>query len=180
MNISSCLTGWIFQAALSVYLGLIATLISCPITAQADDTNLVQQARTAIANAGDSTKASLQNAGAEAKAGLNDLKERVEASRPDHYSTGEILSLVFIGIVVGAVAGMFTSFKAPILGSLIRLLIGLAGALIGGFILRVTGLKLGLGTLTINYDEVVFAFAGAVLLLLTGRLFGMKRKKRIP
>lgn len=167
--------------SLSVCLLLcgVTTLLLLPAISRADDTNIVQQTKTAVQNAGDATKTALVNAGEEARAGMDDLKDRAVDSVPNHYTGGEIAALVVIGIVVGAVAGMLTNLKATLLGNLARLLLGLAGAFIGGFLLRFTGVKLGLGSLVLNYDEVVFAFGGAILLLGIGRLLGFKSRKKV-
>ncbi len=174
-------SGQLLLRSLSLCLLLcgVTTLLLLPATLRADDTNLIQQTKTAVQNAGDATKTALVNAGEEAKAGMDDLKNRAVDSSPNQYSAGEIGALIAIGIVVGAVAGMLTNLKPTFLGNLGRLLLGLAGAFVGGFLLRFTGVKLGLGSVVLNYDEVVFAFGGAIVLLGIGRLLGFKSRKKV-
>ena len=164
---------------LCVLLLCPSSLVLLPATGRADDTNIVQQTKSALANAGDATKSALQNAGDEAKAGIDDLKDRAVDSSPNHYSAGELAALVIIGLAVSAIAGMLTNLRATFMGNVGRLLLGLAGAFIGAFLLRFTGLKLDLGSLVIKYDEVVFAFGGAILLLGVGRLLGFKSRKKV-
>ena len=178
MKTTSCLTRQFHQLMLCALSLGAASLLLLPATGRADDTNLVQQTKSALANAGEATKTALANAGDEAKAGLNDLKDRAVESSPNNYSAGELAALVLIGLAVSAIAGIFTSLQPTLAGNLGRLLLGLAGAFIGGFFLRFTGLKLGLGKIVINYDEMVFALGGAILLLIIGRLFGGKSKKK--
>jgi len=164
---------------LGVLLWCPASLLLLPAAGRAEDTNIVQQTKSALVNAGDATKSALQNAGDEAKAGIDDLKDRAVDSSPNHYSAGELSALVIIGLAVSAIAGMLTNLKATFMGNVGRLLLGLAGAFIGAFLLRFTGLKLDLGSLVIKYDEVVFAFGGAILLLGIGRLLGFKSRKKV-
>ena len=178
MKTSPILTHRFHPLTLCLLLCSLATFILLPGAGRADDTNIVQKTKTALANAGDATKTALANAGDEAKAGLDDLKDRAVDSSPNNYTAGELAALVVIGLAVSAIAGMLTNLKPTFGGNLVRLIVGLAGAFIGGFFLRFTGLKLGLGKIVINYDEMVFALGGAILLLVVGRLFGLKSKKK--
>ena len=82
-----------------------ASLLLLPATSRADDTNIVQKTKTALADAGDATKTALANAGDEAKAGLDDLKDRAMDSSPNNYTAGELAALVLIGLAVSAIAG---------------------------------------------------------------------------
>ncbi len=173
-----CLTRQIKCLSLWICLGSLASVIWLPAVSQAQDTNILQQTKTALVNAGDATKTALANAGSEARAGLDDLKDRAVESSPNHYTAGELTALLVIGLAVSAIAGIFTNLKPTWMGNLGRLLPGLAGAFIGGFLLRFTGLKLGLGKLVLNYDEIALALAGAIILLGLGRLFSKKSKKK--
>ncbi len=174
-----CLTRPIDRLPLCILLCSLVCLLGRPAASRAEDTNLLQQTKMALVNAGDATKTALANAGSEAKAGLDDLKDRAVDSSPNNYTAGEITALVVIGLAVSAIAGIFTNLKPTWTGNLGRLLLGLAGAFIGGFLLRFTGLKLGLGKIVLNYDEIAFALAGAIILLGLGRLFSKKSKKKV-
>lgn len=70
---------------------------------------------------------------------------------------------IFMLIIVGLVAGVGVSLIFRSAGSMLSdIVVGVAGAFVGGFILRVTGLHTSCGELT---GMIVFAFGGAVVLL---------------
>ncbi len=70
------------------------------------------------------------------------------------------------GFVAGALAKMLMPGKDPG-GFIVTILIGIAGALVGGYL----GTRLGFGTVTgFNLGSFITAIAGAVLLLWLYRL----------
>lgn len=80
-----------------------------------------------------------------------------------------ILSWIVLGLIVGAVAKVIMPGKDPG-GLIVTTLIGIAGALIGGFIAS----ALGLGTVRgFDLRSLVIAIAGALLLL-----WGYRRLKK--
>lgn len=77
-----------------------------------------------------------------------------------------ILSWIVFGLVAGVVAKLLVPGK-DIGGIVVTIAIGIAGALIGGFI----GTQLGFGTVTgFDFRSLVIAVLGAVLLLALVRL----------
>lgn len=71
-----------------------------------------------------------------------------------------------IGILAGSLAGMFLKRTKTGLGGLFsKLVIGLMGALIGGFLFDVLNINLGLGTLTIAFEDLLAAFVGSLIFL---------------
>jgi uncharacterized membrane protein YeaQ/YmgE (transglycosylase-associated protein family) len=72
-----------------------------------------------------------------------------------------ILSWIVLGLVVGAVAKLIMPGKDPG-GLLITIGLGIAGALVGGFL----GSMVGLGPVTgFNLGSLAIAVAGSILLL---------------
>lgn len=72
-----------------------------------------------------------------------------------------ILSWIVLGLIVGALAKWIMPGRDPG-GLVVTILIGVAGAFVGGYI----GTVLGLGTVTgFNLGSLVIATGGAVLLL---------------
>ena len=73
-----------------------------------------------------------------------------------------IFSWILFGLVVGALARVFTPTKNSG-GIVVTIVVGMVGAVVGGFI----GTQLGLGSVTgFNLISLVLATVGAVLLLL--------------
>ncbi len=76
-----------------------------------------------------------------------------------------ILSWILLGLVVGVLAKWILPGKDPG-GFVITVLIGIAGALVGGFLAS----RLGLGSVTgFNFGSLAIAVAGSMLLLLLHR-----------
>ena len=77
-----------------------------------------------------------------------------------------ILSWIVMGLIVGLLAKFIMPGKDPG-GLIITILIGMAGAFVGGFI----GSRLGLGTVTgFNMVSILLAVGGAILLLILYRV----------
>ena len=77
-----------------------------------------------------------------------------------------ILSWILMGLIVGALAKMIMPGDDPG-GFFVTILIGIAGAFVGGFI----GSRLGIGDVTgFNLGSIGIAIGGAILLLFGYRL----------
>jgi len=77
-----------------------------------------------------------------------------------------ILSWIIMGLIVGALAKFIMPGRDPG-GIFVTILIGIAGAFVGGFI----GSMLGFGPVTgFNVGSLLLAIGGAVLLLFLYRL----------
>ena len=77
-----------------------------------------------------------------------------------------ILSWIFMGLLVGILAKMIMPGDDPG-GIIVTILIGIAGAFVGGYI----GSKLGIGDVTgFNIGSIGIATGGAILLLFGYRL----------
>jgi len=78
----------------------------------------------------------------------------------------KILTWIFMGLVVGLLAKFILPDKKAE-GVMATILIGVAGAFLGGFI----GSRLGLGKVTgFNIESVILATVGAVILLFLYRI----------
>lgn len=78
-----------------------------------------------------------------------------------------IISWIILGLIAGALAKWLMPGKDPG-GILVTILIGIAGALVGGFIASLLGIG---GVAGFNLGSIVIATGGAVLLLWAYRQF---------
>jgi uncharacterized membrane protein YeaQ/YmgE (transglycosylase-associated protein family) len=82
-----------------------------------------------------------------------------------------ILSWILLGLIVGLLAKWIMPGKDPG-GVIVTMLLGIAGALVGGAIASF----IGLGTVTgINIGSIIIAVLGAILLLVIYRRFTASR-----
>jgi uncharacterized membrane protein YeaQ/YmgE (transglycosylase-associated protein family) len=85
-----------------------------------------------------------------------------------------IFTWILLGLVVGALAKFVMPGDDPG-GIIVTILIGIAGAFLGGFI----GTTLGIGTVTgFNMMSILLAIGGSVILLLIYRLIKGTRQVR--
>ncbi len=78
---------------------------------------------------------------------------------------------IVVGLIAGFLASRIITGKGK--GWLLDILIGILGAIIGGWLATLLNLHIGYGVI----GQIVVAFAGAVILLLVwGLLFGRKRR----
>ncbi len=80
-------------------------------------------------------------------------------------TVGQAVTWIIIGLVAGVLASFFMRGRTTLGGSLI---LGLAGALLGGFLLDLLNIELKgdlASTIEIRWADIVTAFVGAVVLL---------------
>ncbi|HKV86742.1 MAG TPA: GlsB/YeaQ/YmgE family stress response membrane protein [Candidatus Dormibacteraeota bacterium] len=78
---------------------------------------------------------------------------------------------IVVGLVAGFLASRLVTGKGK--GWLLNIVIGILGAIIGGWLAGVVHLSIGYGI----FGQILVAFAGAVILLLLWRvLFGRRRR----
>lgn len=146
------------------------------ITERARET--VKEATVAVEGAAKDVKESVQDASRAVGKSFEDLWRRVDEGRLKNRTRDEIVAWIIMGTLVGAVAGLLTSLKSTGLGKLGRLLLGLAGAFIGGMIVHLGRIDFGLGPVLIRYEELLFSLVGAIVLIVVARLFRSGAKKK--
>lgn len=77
----------------------------------------------------------------------------------------QVLVWLIIGALAGSLASMIVTRSRHGYGPLTNILIGLVGAVIGGFVFEKLDVDLGLGDITISFDQVAAAFVGGLILL---------------
>jgi uncharacterized membrane protein YeaQ/YmgE (transglycosylase-associated protein family) len=157
------------RAGLIAGLALITATISLPVAvAAAEEESQIQQAANAVEEASEQTVSAVEG-----------FMQNLNDSRLRNQSRDEIIAWILIGVMVGSVAGMMTSLKSTRAGKAGRLLLGLAGAFVGGMIVRMAGIDYGWGAVVLGYEEVLYSLAAAVVFVIAGRLIraAMKKKK---
>lgn len=155
------------------WLIVIATT-GLPVSSVAGDTDLAERSKAVATDAKDVAV----EAGQSVAAGAESVWKQLEAEGLTNRSRDEVVAWMIMGGLVGAIAGMLTSMRATGLGRLGRLLLGLAGAFLGGIVVRLANLDLGWGPVQIRYEELLFSFTGAVILIVLARLLRAKTQKR--
>jgi uncharacterized membrane protein YeaQ/YmgE (transglycosylase-associated protein family) len=82
----------------------------------------------------------------------------------------QLLTWIIIGLIAGLLAGMLVRGRRY--GFVTAVVVGLIGAVVGGFIFTVFGLNLGAafsGGVTLRWSDIIVSFLGAVIVL---ALFG--------
>jgi uncharacterized membrane protein YeaQ/YmgE (transglycosylase-associated protein family) len=78
----------------------------------------------------------------------------------------EVTTWLIVGALAGSFTGMLVKRSREGFGPFLNLVIGLIGALIGGFLFKVLHIDLGLvGAITVTSEEVVAAFVGSLVFL---------------
>jgi uncharacterized membrane protein YeaQ/YmgE (transglycosylase-associated protein family) len=76
---------------------------------------------------------------------------------------------IIVWLIVGALAGSLAAWvikgQKKGYGPIGNILIGLVGAVIGGYLFETFDIDLGLGALTVTGEDLVAAFIGSLLLL---------------
>ena len=167
-------------------LALILLTVSLPAELSGAEESLSQKAKdvgtetkAAVTDAVEDAKNAVGDAGRTAGKALENLWNSIDQQRLKNRTPDQIIAWLIMGVLVGAVAGMATSLKTSGWGKVGRLLLGLAGAFLGGIVVQATRIDFGWGPVLIRYEELLFAFLGALLLVVIGRLV-RSRSKRQP
>ena len=91
----------------------------------------------------------------------------------------KLIVWIFVGMLAGSLTGLVVTGKKKGFGKLANLGIGMAGALIGGFLFNILKIDLGLANISISLHDLVAAFVGSLVflgLLTFGRRWFSKRR----
>lgn len=115
----------------------------------------------------------------EAKEKAKNFWEKIDEARLKNRTPNELVAWVIMGVLVAAVIGMLSAGENRLTSNLGRLAFGLAGAFIGGGIVRVRNLDLGWGAAVIPYEELLFSFLGALIIVLLPKLIKAKLARKM-
>ena len=80
-------------------------------------------------------------------------------------SLDQLMVWLIVGLIGGTLAGFATKWDRKGYGILRNLLVGLVGAIVGGFLIRAFGLWPSLDAVAISARDVVAAFLGSLVVL---------------
>lgn len=90
-------------------------------------------------------------------------------------SLAEFIVWIVIGLIAGTLAGRLATWDRQGFGMWRNLAIGLVGAVIGGFVLRLFGWFDGLAAVSVSLRDIVDALIGSLIVL--GGLWIWRRTK---
>ncbi|HXJ58082.1 MAG TPA: hypothetical protein VNU68_15615 [Verrucomicrobiae bacterium] len=158
----------------SLLLISLCAILLAPPKALAAAEGLADRSKAAATD----VKEAVTDAGRAVANKAEDLWKRLDDARLKNRTPDQIVAWVIMGVLVGALAGLFTSPGTTGFGKLGRLLLGLAGAFLGGVAGQFLHIDLGMGPVLIRYEELLFAFGGAVLLVGVSRIIRSRAKKK--
>jgi uncharacterized membrane protein YeaQ/YmgE (transglycosylase-associated protein family) len=90
---------------------------------------------------------------------------------------GQIIVWIIVGGFAGTLAGRAVTFKKQGLGRWTNLLVGMAGAVIGGELFKLFRIDFGLGDLKVTFEDLIAAFLGSLLVIFAWRIIARIKGK---
>ena len=91
---------------------------------------------------------------------------------------GQVVAWILVGGFAGSLIGRITTGSKSGYGFWKNMLLGLTGAVLGGFLFKLLGIDFGLDNLKITFNDLVAALIGTLIVL--GIVWFMGRKKKKP
>ncbi len=82
-----------------------------------------------------------------------------------HVTFGEILIWLIVGGLIGSLVGRLATRSKKGYERVPNLFLGLVGAVVGGVVFEIFNIDLGLGEMSISFEDLIAAFVGSVLVL---------------
>ncbi len=93
---------------------------------------------------------------------------------------GEFLIWIIVGGLCGSTIAMLATRNKQGFGRFRNLILGMAGSLVGGTFFNWTNLDLGLGELSISFEDLIAGFVGSIAVLLATWCIGRYRNRKKP
>jgi uncharacterized membrane protein YeaQ/YmgE (transglycosylase-associated protein family) len=90
---------------------------------------------------------------------------------------GQIILWIIVGGFAGTLAGRVVTMKKEGLGRWANLLVGMAGAVIGGEFFRLFRINFGRGELKVTFEDLIAAFLGSLVVIVAWRIIARARAK---
>ena len=92
---------------------------------------------------------------------------------------GQIVVWVIVGGFAGTLAGRAVTLKKQGLGRWMNLLVGMAGAVIGGELFSLLRINFGLGDLKVSFEDLIAAFLGSLLVIFVWRILARTKTNEV-
>lgn len=92
---------------------------------------------------------------------------------------GQIVVWVIVGGFAGTLAGRAVTLKKQGLGRWMNLLVGMAGAVIGGELFSLLRISFGLGDLKVSFEDLIAAFLGSLLVIFAWRIIARTKTNEV-
>ncbi len=93
---------------------------------------------------------------------------------------GKLIVWLIIGALAGTLAGRLVTFSKEGLGAWTNVLVGMIGAVVGGFLLDLFGIDFGLGELKVSFEDLISAFVGSLLCIIAWWLIRKQSSSKTP
>jgi uncharacterized membrane protein YeaQ/YmgE (transglycosylase-associated protein family) len=90
---------------------------------------------------------------------------------------GQIIVWIIVGGFAGTLAGRAVTLKRQGLGRWTNLVVGMAGAVVGGELFRLFKIDFGLGELKVSFEDLIAAFLGSLLVISAWRIIARIKVK---
>src|SRR5208337_2489544 len=92
-------------------------------------------------------------------------------------NVGQIIVWIIVGGFAGTLAGRAVTLKKQGLGRWTNLVVGMAGAVIGGELFKLFRIDFGLGELKVTFEDLIAAFLGSLLVIFAWRIIARNKVK---
>lgn len=92
---------------------------------------------------------------------------------------GQIVVWVIVGGFAGTLAGRAVTLKKQGFGRWMNLLVGMAGAVIGGELFSLLRINFGLGDLKVSFEDLIAAFLGSLLVIFVWRIIARTKTNEV-
>jgi uncharacterized membrane protein YeaQ/YmgE (transglycosylase-associated protein family) len=93
---------------------------------------------------------------------------------------GKLIVWLIVGALAGNLAGMLVTLRREGLGRWVNLVVGIAGAVVGGYLFQLFRIDLGLGDLKVTFEDLLAAFLGSLLLICAAWVYRLIRHRGRP
>jgi len=124
-------------------------------------------------------KEGLQAVGRSAEDAVETVWGRIDEKRLKNRNRDEIVAWLMMGMLAVGMAGLMSILRETSWQRFSNVMLGLFGALLGGFAANLAKIDLGMGPILISYEDLLFSLGGGLLLIFLVRFALARKQKKI-